>query len=110
MAPTLMNTLVVATRNLGKLKEIRSILGDAANLRSLKDYPDAPEVTEDGQTFEANAIKKALVIARVTQLPAIADDSGLAVDALGGAPGVHSARYAGEGATDAANNEKLLRQ
>ncbi|MDP6779337.1 MAG: XTP/dITP diphosphatase [Candidatus Latescibacteria bacterium] len=101
-------TLVVATGNLGKLKEIREILGGAANLLTLQDFPDLPEIVEDGDTFKANAIKKARTVASLTGHPALGDDSGLEVDALDGAPGVYSARYAGESATDGANNDKLL--
>ncbi len=100
--------LVVATRNPGKLREIRRILeGAAVEVVSAADA-GAPEVVEDGDTFEANARKKAEVICGTTGLPALADDSGLEVDALGGAPGVFSARFAGEGATDAANNALLV--
>ena len=105
-----MKRLVVATRNAGKLKEIHFILRDLhVEVSSLLDYPDLPPAVEDGETFEANASKKALHVARATGLPALADDSGLEVDALGGAPGVHSARFAGPEATDEANNSKLLR-
>lgn len=105
-----MKRLVVATRNAGKLKEIHFILRDLhVGVSSLLDYPDLPPAVEDGETFEANASKKALHVARATGLPALADDSGLEVDALGGAPGVHSARFAGPEATDEDNNSKLLR-
>jgi XTP/dITP diphosphohydrolase len=104
--------LVFATRNQGKLVELRQLLPgvdvlsiDEATARIGKDIP---EVVEDGDTFVANAIKKAREVSAATGLPALADDSGLEVDALGGAPGVYSARYAGEGAGDAANNAKLL--
>jgi XTP/dITP diphosphohydrolase len=104
--------LVFATRNQGKLVELRQLLPgvdvlsiDEAAARIGKDIP---EVVEDGDTFVANAIKKAREVSAATGLPALADDSGLEVDALGGAPGVYSARYAGEGAGDAANNAKLL--
>ena len=103
-----MPTLVLATRNRGKLKEIQQMLGDQVQVQSLDAYPDAPEVVEDGETFEANAIKKAREIAIHTGKPALGDDSGLVVDALDGAPGIYSARYAGENATDADNNQKLL--
>ena len=101
-------TLVVATGNLGKLKEIREILGPEVSLLSLQDFPDLPEIVEDGDTFQANAIKKAQTVASVTGHPALGDDSGLEVDALNGAPGVYSARFAGEAATDAENNALLL--
>ena len=104
-----MTKLLFATRNRGKLAELRELLSDLDALELLSlDEVDVPEVCEDGDTFEANAIKKAREISRATGLPTLADDSGLMVDALDGAPGVHSARYAGENATDAANNEKLL--
>lgn len=101
--------LVVATRNRGKSREIREFLnGCPVEVRDLNDFGPIPEVEEDGRTFEENAYKKASFTARVLGLPALADDSGLEVEALGGAPGVHSARYAGPNATDAENNEKLL--
>jgi XTP/dITP diphosphohydrolase len=101
--------IVVATRNRGKLREIKLALSDLdIKLLSLDHYPDAPEVVEDGDTFVKNAEKKARAVARHTGKYALADDSGLCVDALDGAPGVHSARYAGEGATDEMNNQKLL--
>jgi len=106
-----LKTVVFASRNRGKIREIRALLEDLPIvLRSLDDFPDAPEVEEDGDTFLENALKKALAIARYTGCAAMADDSGLTVDALGGAPGVHSARYAGEGADDGRNIEKLLRE
>jgi XTP/dITP diphosphohydrolase len=102
--------LVVASGNRGKLAEIAGILqGCVARLYSSADFPRFPDVVEDGETFEANARKKALSAAIFTGMPALADDSGLVVDALAGRPGVHSARFAGEGCGDAANNEKLLR-
>jgi len=101
--------LVVATRNQGKLKEIRRLLeGTAIRVRGLDEFPDVPEVEEDGDTFEANARKKAETVSEIVGLWTLADDSGLAVDALQGQPGVYSARYAGVGAGDAANNAKLL--
>lgn len=103
-----MQTLIIATGNAGKQREIQAMLGQTFVVKTLKDIPDAPEIIEDGATFKANAIKKARVIAQHTGLPSLADDSGLEVDALNGAPGVYSARYAGENATDEANNEKLL--
>lgn len=106
-----MTRLVVATRNRGKLREIEAILsGLPFTLLSLDDVTDFPEVVEDGDTFEENALKKASVAAMVTGLPALADDSGLVVDALGGRPGVYSARYSGDNSSDDANNEKLLRE
>ncbi|MEJ2526344.1 MAG: XTP/dITP diphosphatase [Desulfuromonadales bacterium] len=101
--------LVVATRNAGKLQEIRRLLaGEGIRVLGLSDLDDAPEVVEDGATFAANALKKAEQMARHTGKPCLADDSGLMVDALQGAPGVHSARYAGPAATDQSNNRKLL--
>ncbi len=101
-------TLLFATRNAGKVTELRVLTaGLPIEVQSIEDL-DLPEVEEDGDTFEANAIKKALAVSEATGLPALADDSGLEVDALGGAPGVTSARYAGEDADDEANNDKLL--
>lgn len=98
--------LVFATRNRGKLVELRELL-PGVEVRSLDDV-HVPEVVEDKDTFAGNATKKAREVSAATGLPALADDSGLEVDALGGAPGVYSARYAGEGHDDAANNAKLL--
>jgi XTP/dITP diphosphohydrolase len=101
--------LVVATRNRKKVEEIRRILeGVPVALYSLDDFPGCPEVEEDQDTFEGNAVKKATAVAQYTKKPAIADDSGLEVYALNGAPGVFSARYAGEGADDRKNLEKVL--
>ncbi len=101
--------LVVATRNRGKSAEIRSFLEDfPVEVKDLNDFGPLPEVKEDGLTFEENAYKKASFTAKVLGIPALADDSGLEVDALNGAPGVHSARYAGPRATDEENNRKLL--
>ena len=102
--------LVVATRNRGKLAELRSLLGAHRGLEllCLSDLPPLPEVVEDGDTFLANAQKKAREVALATRLPTLADDSGLLVDALDGAPGVHSARFAGEQASDDENNTRLL--
>ncbi len=104
-----MPVLVVATKNPGKLREIREILGSEVRLLSPADFPDVGDIVEDGRTFEANAIKKALAVAYHTGHVSLADDSGLEVDALDGAPGVYSARFAGEKATDEQNNRKLLR-
>jgi XTP/dITP diphosphohydrolase len=102
--------LVFATRNPGKLVELHQLLdGLELDILSARDL-DIPEVEEDGDTFAANAAKKALEVSRATGLPALADDSGLEVDALGGAPGVISARYAGPEQDDARNNERLLRE
>jgi XTP/dITP diphosphohydrolase len=101
--------LLLATHNQGKLREFRELLsGLPIELRSLaQDLPDL-HVIEDGETFEANAIKKAREGALASGHLVLSDDSGLEVDALGGRPGVRSARYAGEGATDAENNKRLL--
>lgn len=102
-------TLVIATRNRAKSSEILALLhGFPVEVKDVADFGPIPEPREDGQTFEENAYKKALFTARVLGLPALADDSGLEVEALGGAPGVHSARYAGCQATDEDNNRKLL--
>jgi len=101
--------LVLATRNRNKVIELVALLGDlGVTIRTLDEFPDAPEVVEDGDTCEANAIKKARAIADSTGLPAVADDTGLEVDALGGRPGVYAARYAGEDATYEDNCRKLL--
>ena len=101
--------VVVATRNRGKLREIVPLLAELGfELATIDDVAPGAELREDELTFEGNALAKARQAAAVTGLPAIADDSGLEADALGGAPGVRSARYAGVGATDAANNAKLL--
>ncbi|MDL1972903.1 MAG: XTP/dITP diphosphatase [Deltaproteobacteria bacterium] len=103
--------IVLATRNRGKIREIKYILSDLPiEIKSLLDFPNIPEIEEKGNTFEENALIKAKTVAKLTGLPALADDSGLAVDCLNGAPGVYSARYAGEGADDKKNNEKLLRE
>lgn len=101
--------IVLATRNKGKVEELREMLkGYPVDLKSLNDFGPIPEAVEDGATFDDNAYKKALFTARVLGLPAMADDSGLVVAALNGAPGVYSARYAGEKASDADNIRKLL--
>lgn len=101
--------IVLATRNKGKVEELREMLKDfPIDLRSLNDFGPIPEPVEDGATFDDNAYKKALFTAKILGLPAMADDSGLVVAALDGAPGVYSARYAGEKASDADNVKKLL--
>jgi XTP/dITP diphosphohydrolase len=101
--------LVLATRNAGKTREIQELLkGFPVEIRNLDDFGPIPSIEEDGATFDENAYKKASFTAKVLGLPALADDSGLEVHALGGAPGVHSARFAGPNATDAENNVKLL--
>lgn len=103
--------LLVASRNKHKLEEIRAIFNmPEITLVSANEIPGLPEVIEDGATFQVNAIKKAVSLAMFTHRWTIADDSGLEVDALGGAPGVHSARYAGEPVDYAANNAKLLKE
>lgn len=107
------NTLVLATRNQGKIREFRRILDaisqGAINLVGLEEFPHATDVEETGTTFKENALLKARSVCKETGLPAIADDSGLCVDALNGAPGIFSARYAGVHGDDQANNSKLLR-
>lgn len=102
-------TLVIATRNPGKTSEIRDLLTEfPVRVKNLDDFGPIPEVQEDGDTFDDNAYKKASFAAKVLGVPALADDSGLVVEALGGAPGVFSARYAGENATDEQRCNKLL--
>ncbi len=101
--------IILATRNAGKIKEFEALLADfGVEFRSLNDFGPIPQVVEDGKTFEENAYKKAHQTARMLGFPALADDSGLVVEALGGKPGVRTARYAGEGASDEENNQKLL--
>lgn len=101
--------LVIATRNAGKLREISRLLESCGiGVVGLDNFPGVPEVDEDGETFAANAEKKASAVAGFTGRACLADDSGLVVDALQGRPGVHSARYAGACATDHDNNRKLL--
>ncbi|WP_219838010.1 RdgB/HAM1 family non-canonical purine NTP pyrophosphatase [Paenibacillus sp. R14(2021)] len=103
------DTIVVATKNAGKVREFAHAFGKLGmEVVSMFDYPDLPDVVEDGTTFAENARKKARTVAEALGLPVLADDSGLETAALGGEPGVYSARYSGEGATDARNNEKLL--
>jgi XTP/dITP diphosphohydrolase len=107
MSEPIVNKLLIATKNQGKVKEIATFFAELGwHVEAMPS--DAPEVVEDGETFAANAIKKAEQMAEHFHCPALADDSGLEVDALNGAPGVYSARYSGEGATDASNNAKLL--
>jgi XTP/dITP diphosphohydrolase len=106
-----MKRLLVATRNRGKIKEITALLdGLVEEVLCAADLPDLPETIEDGDTFADNALKKAREACQATGLPVLADDSGLMVDGLHGAPGVISARYAGEGAGDVANNLKLMNE
>jgi XTP/dITP diphosphohydrolase len=104
-----MEMLVLATRNPGKTREIRELLKDfPVRIKNLDDFGPTPDVEEDGLTFDENAFKKASFTAKILGLPALADDSGLEVEALDGAPGVHSARYAGPSATDEEKIAKLL--
>lgn len=108
--------IILASRNKKKIRELKKIIeeGIAAqeertvNILTPDNFPQCEEVEEDGETFEANAIKKAVYVAKCSGLTAIADDSGIEVDALNGEPGVYSARYAGENSDDMANNRKLL--
>jgi len=101
--------LVIATRNRGKTAEIRALLeAFPVSIKNLDDFGPIPEVVEDADTFEENAYKKSSFTARVLGYPALADDSGLVVDALNGAPGVHSARWAGPDASDTQRCQKLL--
>ncbi len=102
-------SIVLATRNAGKTKEIRDLLQRFdVDVKNLDDFGPIPPIEEDGATFDENAYKKASLTARYLGLPALADDSGLMVEALDGQPGVYSARYGGEGATDQQRCEKLL--
>ena len=101
--------LVIASRNPKKTEELRELLAPlGVVVRSAAEFPDLPEVEEDGRTFAENAEKKAMQTARLTGRWALGEDSGLEVDALGGAPGVYSARFSGPGATDESNNAKLM--
>mgnify|MGYP001135411948 CR=1 FL=1 len=103
--------LVLATRNRHKVEELSAMLSDLpVEILSFEDLPAMPDVVEDGDTLEENAAKKAREVAATTGLPALADDTGLEVDALDGAPGVRSARYASGGHDWEANNRKLLRE
>lgn len=104
-----MNKIVLATRNKHKIEEIKTILADLGlEILTLNDFPDVPLLKEEGSTFSENSAQKAQTVFRHTKIPALADDSGLEVFYLHGKPGVLSARYAGDGATDEKNNEKLL--
>ena len=104
------DTLVLATRNAAKIRELARILGEQVPLTGLDAFPGAPDVPETGATFEENALLKARAVARYTHLPAVADDSGLCVDALNGMPGVLSARWAGGHGDDQANLNLVLAQ
>lgn len=104
-----MTEVIVATNNKGKFREIQEALKDLPlKLVPLWELPEPIKIVEDGNTYEENALKKAREVAKRTGKLSIADDSGLEVEPLGGAPGIHSAHYAGEGATDRENNRKLL--
>ncbi len=104
-----LNKIVFASKNQGKVQEIRAMLADISiSLLSLNDYPGIPEIVEDGKSFLENALIKARTIAEATGEIVLADDSGLEVDALGGAPGIYSARYAGHDADDELNIRRLL--
>ncbi|MBU2530593.1 MAG: XTP/dITP diphosphatase [Elusimicrobia bacterium] len=106
-----MKTIVLATRNENKITEIKNIAGNLEfNFKCAKDFSGVPEIEEDGETLKDNAIKKARITALKTGLWTLADDTGLEVDYLKGAPGVFSARYAGEGCSYADNNAKLLNE
>lgn len=101
--------ILIATQNLGKAEEFAELLSDLGfEMETLYDYPDLPEIIEDGKSFSENALKKAREISQLTNRVVIADDSGLMVKALNGAPGIYSARYAGEPKSDQRNIEKLL--
>ena len=106
-----MKKIVLATRNKHKIEEIKTILHDLPlEILTLNDYPDVPVLREDGATFQENSLQKAQAVFQHSKLAALADDSGLEVFYLNGRPGVISARYAGDGASDEMNNEKLLGQ
>ena len=106
-----MKELLIATKNKGKVREIADLLlPTGIKVTSLLDHPGMPEIVEDGTTFRANAAKKAVVIAQHTGLLVMGEDSGLEVDALDGRPGVYSARYSGDNATDETNNDLLLKE
>ena len=106
-----MNILILATRNKGKKKEIKQLLKDQdISIKDLDDFGPIPKIEEDGASFDENAYKKASFVSRILGHPAMADDSGLVVEALNGEPGIYSARYAGGNATDKKNCEKLIRK
>jgi len=103
--------LIIATRNRGKVREIRKALkGLGLRIHSLDDFSDVPEIEEDGKSFTENALKKARFYSKYFGKLIIADDSGLEVDSLKGLPGIYSARYAGKGASNRENNRKLLHE
>jgi XTP/dITP diphosphohydrolase len=99
--------LLIATRNRGKAREFRKLFGGTVRISDLNDYPEIPEIAETGSTFEENATIKAVAASQHCPGIVLGDDSGLEVDSLGGVPGICSARYSGEGATDQRNIEKL---
>ncbi len=104
-----MKELVIASRNKGKVKEIKELLANLPfKVTSLLDYPHIPQIIEDGKTYRANALKKACSVARTTRKMAMSDDSGIEVKALGNAPGIYSSRFAGKGASEKARNKKLF--
>ena len=105
-----MTRILVATGNAHKTQEIRQILGPSFEVRDLSAHPEIPAAEENGESFLENAIIKAVEASRRVEGIVLSDDSGLEVDALNGAPGIRSARYAGESSTDAANREKLLQE
>jgi XTP/dITP diphosphohydrolase len=106
-----MHKIIFASRNKGKIREVKEILnGEYLEITSLIDLKDEEEIIEDGNTFNENARKKALHVFNKYRIPVIADDSGLIVEQLDGRPGVFSARYAGENATDLENNNKLIEE
>ena len=106
----MMTELVLASGNKGKLAEFQRLLdGLDVQIYSMKEYPEIGDIVEDGSTFAENALIKARAVCKATGKPAMADDSGLSVDALNGAPGIYSARFAGEQRSDADNNEKVLK-
>lgn len=106
-----METVIIASGNQGKLKEFKELMKDlAVEVKSLKDFPEIGDIEENGTSFAENAYIKAKAVYEATGCLSIADDSGLEVDALDGAPGIYSARYAGENKDDKANNEKLLKE
>ena len=105
----MIHELILASGNKGKIAEFQRLLeGLDIQVQSMKDYPQIGEIVEDGTTFAENALKKARTVCQATGKPALADDSGLMVDYLDGAPGIYSARFAGEDHNDAANNAKVL--
>ena len=104
-----MKKILLGSKNKGKIQEFQEAFEDSQiEILSLNDFPDCPDAPETGNSFEENASQKALFYQKFTGLPSLADDSGIEVDALDGAPGIYSARYAGEPVNDLANNRKLL--